>query len=90
MTSCNRQGDKEVRGPLGKWGHLGCWGRWGTRPAGGERGTDSRLRTVKEVRRFKMLEGTGDELGTTSSHPYAQSMYCMCIMCNNPSCSQQL
>jgi hypothetical protein len=30
---CNGQGDKEVLGPGGKWGHLGCWGRWGTLPA---------------------------------------------------------
>jgi hypothetical protein len=28
--TCNGQGDKEVRGPLGKWSHLGCWGRQGT------------------------------------------------------------
>jgi hypothetical protein len=39
--------------------------------------------TVEEVRRYKMSEGTGDGLVTTSSHDYAQSMYYMCIMCIN-------
>jgi hypothetical protein len=35
--------------------------------------------TVEEVRRYKMSEGTGDGLVTTSSHIYAQSMYLMYI-----------
>ncbi len=33
---CNGQGDKEVRGPWGKWGHLECWGGGGPGPPGGE------------------------------------------------------
>jgi hypothetical protein len=43
-------------------------------------------RTVEEVRRYKVSEGTGDGLVTTSSHVYAQSMYHMCIMCLNSLC----
>jgi hypothetical protein len=36
--------------------------------------------TVEEVRRYKMSEGTGDGLITTSSHVHAQSMYLVYIM----------
>jgi hypothetical protein len=43
-------------------------------------------RTVEEVRRYKMSEGTGDGLVKTSSHVYAQSMYHVCIMCINSLC----
>jgi hypothetical protein len=51
----------------------------------GER-TGSWRQTVEEVTRYKMLEGTGDGLATTSSDGYAQSMYHMCIMCINSLC----
>ncbi len=39
--------------------------------------------TVEEVRCYKLSEGTGDGLVTTSSHVYAQSMYHMYIMRTN-------
>ncbi len=45
-----------------------------------EETTSSWHQTVEEVRRYKMSEGTGDGLVTTSSHVYAQSMYHMYIM----------
>jgi hypothetical protein len=51
----------------------------------GER-TGSWHQTVEEVRRYKMSEGTGDGLVTTSSHVYAQSMYYMYIVCINSLC----
>jgi hypothetical protein len=51
------------------------------RQAGGR--TGSWHQTVEEVDVLKMLEGTGDRLGTTSSHVYAQSTYHMCNMCDN-------
>jgi hypothetical protein len=74
-----------VHGSWGKWGHLGCWGRWGTQPArwggGGEWAVG--IRQWRRLDVFKMLEGTGDGLGTTSSHVYAQSTYHMCIMRDN-------
>ncbi len=44
------------------------------------------LRSGSEQDVLKIMEGTGDRLGTTLSHPYAQSMYHMCIMCKNPLC----
>jgi hypothetical protein len=42
--------------------------------------------TVEEVRHYKMSEGTGGGLVTTSSYVYAQNMYHMCIMCINSLC----
>jgi hypothetical protein len=48
--------------------------------------TGSWPQTVEEVRRYKMSEGMGDGLVTTSSHIYAQSMYLMYIVCINLLC----
>jgi hypothetical protein len=42
--------------------------------------TSSWRQTVEKDRRYKMSEGTGDGLVTTSSHVYVQSMYHMYIM----------
>jgi hypothetical protein len=50
----------------------------------GER-TGSWHQTVEEVRRYKMSEGAGDRLVTTSSHVYAQK-YHTYIMCINSLC----
>ncbi len=81
--TCNRRWERGVRGPWGKWGHLGCWRGWGTRPA---RQREERAVGIRQWRRLailKMLEGTGDGLGITSSHVYAKSTYHICIMCCN-------
>jgi hypothetical protein len=51
----------------------------GPAPQAGEK-TDGWRQTVKEGRRYKMSESTGDGLATTSSHVYAQSMYLMYIV----------
>jgi hypothetical protein len=48
---------------------------------GGERAVGMRRRRSLDV--LKMLEGPGDRLGTTSSPVYAQSMYHMCIVCED-------
>ncbi len=81
---CNGRRDREMHGPWGKWGHLGCWGRWGTQPARQGRERTVGIRQRRRLVVIKMLEGTGDGLGTTSGHLYAQSTYNMCIMCDNP------
>ncbi len=62
------------RGPSWKLGELR-----GPASQAGEK-TDSWRQIVKEGRRYKMSESTGDRLATTSSHVYAQSMYLMYIV----------
>jgi hypothetical protein len=71
--------------PEENWAILDAGGDGGPGPA---RQGRERVVGIGQWRRLdilKMLEDTEDGLGTTSSHPYAQSMYHMCIMCNNPS-----
>jgi hypothetical protein len=62
---------------------LDAGGRWGTQLARQGRERAVGIRQWRRLDVLKMLEGTGDGLGTTSRHPYAQSTYYMCIMCNN-------
>jgi hypothetical protein len=81
--TCYRRWERGARGPWGKWGHLGCWRGWGTRPARQREERAVGIRQWRKLAILKMLEGTGDGLGTTSSHVYAQSTYHICIMCCN-------
>ena len=67
-------------GPSWMLGEVGGLARQAGERAGSWR------QTVEEVRRYKMSEGTGDGLVTTSSHVYAQSMYHMYIMRTNSLC----
>jgi hypothetical protein len=46
----------------------------------GER-TGSWLQTVEEVRRYKMSEGIGDGLVTTSSNVFMHRVCIICILC---------
>jgi hypothetical protein len=77
LKYCNRQGDKEVHRPWGKWGHLWCWERWGTRPARqrGERTVGfGQWRKLDVSRCWKARE-------TGSARHQATLMHRVCIIC---------
>jgi hypothetical protein len=73
--SCNRQMDKGVRGPWGKWGHHECRGRRGTQPSWQERRWAVGTRQWRLLDVLRMLEDKEDGLGAKSMLHYAQSMY---------------
>ncbi len=73
--NCNGQGDKDVRVPWGKWGHLEYRGKRGAQPARQGRKRAVGIRQWRRLDVPKMSEGMGNRLDTTPRHPYAQNTY---------------
>ncbi len=83
VHTCNGKGDKDVRGPWGKWSHLECGRRRGPGPPGGEENEQlaSESGGGQTFSRCQKARGTGS---TRHQGILMHRIHIIvCIVCNN-------